>query len=122
MKSTIRKSTSLLNIEYHNGNYTNNLFGSFFTLDSSEESNVLGIDFSSNFRTRNKQENSYHDAVELSKEYEDLRSLSIHEKKVNEYIIKAHKTNPSAPWTLELNLNSPETVSLPIKEILVLQR
>ena len=117
MKTTIRKSPSLLYLQYQNGNYTNNLYGSLFTIESYEGSNVLSINFSRNFKTKNKQEKSYHDAVELSEDYKDLKSLSIYEDRVYQYIVKIYKKNPNANWFLELNLNPPETVSLPVKVI-----
>lgn len=84
MEYLLKKSKENIHIEYDDGDFSNNLFGSNFTLipNSANKSLELRIDLSSNFRVRNKQTNTYYDMMELERNIDRLKVLSFNDKTV----------------------------------------
>lgn len=103
MGVSLRKSCSHLHVSYTDEDYSNNLSGTDFCLNSSNEANSLSINLVGNLTQRNKQTNSYSDALDLIEKHSMLEQVQIDEQVVIEGLLKAYKTNPSATWYLELS-------------------
>lgn len=101
MKRTIRKGISIVPITYTTGNYSNNLVGSDFCLDSNGSTLRLIIDFSKNLRSRIKG-NAYHDACELLEDYSHLETICIDEQKIIDDLSFAHTQTKNRAWEIQL--------------------
>jgi len=77
VKISILRGSSLIHVTYKNGGFSNNLRADHFALEVAGSAIVLSFDLSPNFRTRNKQENSYLDAVELAESRADLAFVEL---------------------------------------------
>src|SRR5579872_3858145 len=65
VKHCLRKMETGISVNYVNGGYANDLFGSNFTVGDLGDSVTLSIDLSSNLRARGTDSNRYDDACEL---------------------------------------------------------
>src|SRR5271157_239294 len=104
MKQCLRKTSAGVSVTYTDGNYSNNLVGSDFTLDASDESICVSVDLSCNLRVRDKDSNSYYDACELAEEHSKLLSLEIDDLRITNGLGTAHQRHRKARWQLELRM------------------
>ncbi|MFC2027122.1 hypothetical protein ACFLU3_00385 [Chloroflexota bacterium] len=104
MKRSLRKTSSGVSVTYSTGNFSNNLTGTNFTVEATDEIIRVGIDLSSNLRVRNKQSNCYFDANELAKDHSLLKSLRIDGSKIIASLIETRQMYIDASWELELSL------------------
>lgn len=89
---------------YTDGNFSNNLYGTEFELEESEDVLCLSINMDCNLRVRNKDANNYTDACDLAYYYEVLESIQIDDPKVIKGLIAGHSNRPHAHWKLILRL------------------
>ena len=106
MKRSLRKTTASISISYSDKNFSNNLTGKEFEVESSENTINLSINLASNLSVKNKSSNCYADACELAKNHSLLQSVHIYEKQIIDGLIAAYQRAPSAYWKLELRLGS----------------
>lgn len=118
MKRTLRKTAARVSITYSNGNYSNNLTGTDFSLYESEGRICLSIDLSGNLRVRNKESNCYADARELAEEHSTLEAVQIDERQVIEGLSKANQRTPNPRWELQLLLGEKGTFKYSVKSIM----
>jgi opacity protein-like surface antigen len=104
VKQSLSKKATMISVTYSGGGYSNNLTGTNFSLEESEDLMCLSIDLSGNLRVRNKESNCYADALELTEQHSSMRSVQIDESKVVDRLIAACQRAPSARWNLKLLL------------------
>jgi hypothetical protein len=64
-------------VTYKNGGFTNNLWAKKSTIEIRDDTLILEMDLSSNFRVRNKRSNTYLDAVELSEQRSEIAFIQL---------------------------------------------
>lgn len=104
MKRSLRKTSTGISVTYTGGNYSNNLAGSDFTVDESDEFICVSVDLSCNLRVRNKDSNSYYDACELAEDHAKLLSLEIDDLRITNGLDRVHRRHQKAQWQLELHI------------------
>lgn len=104
MKQSLRKTSVNIPITYSNGEFSNNLTGSDFTIEVRDHIITIGIDLSRNLRVRNKQSNCYFDAQHLTLDHELLQSMQIPNPQIVSGLTQIRKRNRDAIWKLELKL------------------
>jgi hypothetical protein len=104
MRTSLRKGSSLIYIEFTSGDFINSLFGSNFVVHKSDDKLNFEIDLTENYRTQNKSINSYLDIQELSESHEKLSSIQIDEEQVLKNFTKTIKRHPDATFVLTLNI------------------
>jgi len=109
MKRSLKKTAAGVWVTYSDGEYSNNLAGSDFTVEESQGHICLRIDLSCNLRVRNKEDCCYYDACELAEQHSKLKSVQIGEDQVIKGLAAASKRVPPASWELELALGEKGT-------------
>jgi hypothetical protein len=109
MERSLRKSAAGVSVTYSDGNYTNNLTGSDFTVEESQGHIFLRIDLSRNLHVRNKEDYCHYDACELAEQHSKLRSVQIDHDQVIKGLAAASRRVPHASWELELALGEKGT-------------
>jgi hypothetical protein len=104
MKRSLRKTTAGVSVTYSNGGYSNNLAGTDFAVEESEDFICLSINLAGNLHVRNKESNCYYDACELAERYSTLKSIQINEKQVIDGLAAAYRRVPNASLKLEVAL------------------
>ena len=104
MKHMLRKTSINISINYTNGNFSNNLTGTDFSLDDSDDKITLSINLATNLRVKNKTLNCYADACDLANDHFMLDQLQIYDEQVIKDIVAAKKKNSDAVWMLYLLL------------------
>ncbi|GAA5218772.1 hypothetical protein ACFSJ3_15965 [Corallincola platygyrae] len=115
MKVSLRKTYSHIHVSYADDDYSNNLSATDFCLHTTSDTHKLSINLIGNLNQRDKQANSYADAVAFVEKHELLKMVQIDERKVLEGLLKAHKSNPAAKWVLEVALGSRGTFNYQVK-------
>jgi len=104
MKKFLRKSDTRISVYYDSGNYSHNMHGRNIAIDTGDSRNLVFIDLSKNYRSRNKESNSYLDIIEIQEDADDLTSITIHEEKLIEPIGREMESKTTNKWKIELNL------------------
>lgn len=104
LEKTLRRTPAGIYINFTNGNFSNNLYASHFTLDEGDGTITLSLDLDANLRTRFKTGNDYLDVVELAEHQDELRSLQINNERVNKGIAEALVRSPIATMKLILHI------------------
>ncbi|HJW30061.1 MAG TPA: hypothetical protein VJ508_12555 [Saprospiraceae bacterium] len=118
MKQLLRKTAALISVTYSDENYTDNLVGTEFELEQSEEIICLNINLTGNLSAEHKLAlaNCYLDACELAEHYSLLKSIHIDsESKIIGGLLKANRKTPNAKWELKLLLGTLGTFKYSIK-------
>lgn len=102
MKRSLRKGSAGVSITYSDGDYSNNLYGSGFTVETYENTICLGIDLSSNLRVQDKAGNCYDDICSLIEKHSKLKWVQIDERQVIEGLASTYQKNPNATCQLKL--------------------
>lgn len=104
MNRNLRKGSSGMHVSYANSGFSNNLRGRNFEYRQLDGKHILHIDMSGNIRTRNKEENSYSDALELIENHHSLKRLEFddNEKAMIEQVARLSGAPPTE-WLLQLD-------------------
>lgn len=104
VKRRLRLTRAAVDIQYSDGDYSNNLVGTDFALQGNTTATVLSVDLSSNFRTRHGESNSFLDAEEFARKPASLESVHIADAQIAAGIAAQRQQNPNSRWRLELDL------------------
>ena len=115
MKRSLRKTTADISITSSDGNFSNNLTGTEFELEESEDRICLSINLAGNLGVRNKTANCYADACELVEDHSSLESVQIDERQIIDGLIAARQRTPNARWELKLLLGEKGTFTYSVK-------
>ena len=116
MKYMLYKSSASISISYRNGNYTNNITGSFFSIEGKCDHIIFTLDLSENLRGRNKEaSNNYIDACELIDDYSLVKIIQISTGPQTLRRLKSYPLpNPDAPIFLNLHLGDNHIFAFPV--------
>lgn len=115
VKRCLKKLETEITVNYADSGYTNDLFGSSFTVGDLGDSVILSIDLASNFRVRNTDSNRYADACELVENQSILESIQIDDEDLTDAVTAIHRRHPKKQWRLHLLLGAEETLQYEIK-------
>lgn len=104
MKRSLRKTSEGVSVTYSNGNFSNNLTGTLFTIEAADDIVEIGIDLSCNLKVKNKQSNCFYDVNELAEDHALLEAVQIDNDRIIDDLIKENKKYPDAVWKLKLSL------------------
>ena len=104
MSTSLRKAFAHIYVAYKNGGWTNSLSGENFVVHESNDELNFEIDLSANYKSHNKDTNSYSDIHELLESHEQIDYIQIDEQTVLKGLTTARKRHPDANWVLTLNV------------------
>lgn len=102
MKHVLRKGNVHVHLTYLDGDYSNNLHASDFTVEADEKRVLFSMDFSTNQRTRSKGGNSYLDVLTLMEKHGRVRFFQIHKEKWLKDLASALANNSGAERLIEM--------------------
>ena len=83
MKRRLRVTRAAVDVQYSNGDYSNNLVGTDFALQGDATETVFSVDLSLNVSTRHRESNSFLDAEEFARKPALLESVHFSDAQVS---------------------------------------
>jgi len=102
MKRSIRKTAAFIHVSYLDGDYSNNLSGSNFTVETSEAMICLSIDLTSNSNDHNKTLNCHQDVHDLIDKHNKLKFVQIDESQIIKGLLAVKEKYLNTVWQLKL--------------------
>jgi hypothetical protein len=96
VKRRLRATRAAVDVQYSDGDYSNNLVGTDFALQDDATTTLLSVDLSSNIRTRHRESNSFLDAEEFARKPVSLKSVHIADAQVSAGIAAQRQQNPDS--------------------------
>jgi len=113
MKQLIHRGAETIDITYSNFLPPDILIGKNFKAEIIGNDIIFDIDLSGNINTRNKNENTFADALKLDQNRSSLRSIGLSSDHISGGVLKLKKMHPYAKWIVVLNLGRNNLITLP---------